>query len=125
MCTRTSLRPSNCRVVEMSDNKTRSGNAAPRAGRRPEELWTVRKGGKTFHKFFILRPKDGVEIAKVANELLALNDVLEVYVTEGSAGFMVKARFDGEREPEQVAEYIKNNIDNRYGTLVSYLNYRR
>ena len=109
----------------MADNKTRSRNAVHYTGRRPEELWTVRKDGKTFHKFFILRPKDGVEITKVANELLALNDVLEVYVTEGSAGFMVKARFDGEREPEQVAEYIKNNIDNRYGTLVSYLNYKR
>ena len=92
---------------------------------RADALWTVRKGGKTFHKFFILRPKDGVEITKVANELLALNDVPEVYVTEGSAGFTVNASFDGEKEPEDVARYIKANIDNRYGTLVSYLNYKR
>ena len=114
------------KVVEMKDNETPSRNTASRArGKQPEEHWTVRKDGKTFHKFFILRPKEGVEIAKVANELLALNDVLEVYVTEGNAGFMVKARFDGEREPEQVASYIKANIDNRYGTLVSYLNYKR
>ncbi len=38
---------------------------------------------------------------------------------------MVKARFDGEREPAEVAKYIKENVDGRYGTLVSYLNYRR
>ena len=107
------------------DGRKPSESNAKRGRKRPEELWTVRKDGKTFHKFFILRPKDGVEIAKVANELLALDDVLEVYVTEGSAGFMVKARFDGEKEPADVARYIKANIDNRYGTLVSYLNYRR
>ena len=107
----------------MNDDK-QSGSAVRRP-KRCETLWTVKKNGRTFHKFFILRPKDGVEIAKVANELLALNDVLEVYVTEGNAGFMVKARFDGEREPEDVARYIKENVDNRYGTLVSYLNYKR
>ena len=87
--------------------------------------WVIRESGRTFHKFFLLKPKDGVEIGKVAKELMNLDDVLEVYVTEGEAGFMVKARFDGEREPNKVAEYIRDNIDSRYGTLVSYLNYRR
>ena len=94
------------------DYDKQSGSAARRP-KRCKTLWTVRKDGRTFHKFFILRPKEGVEIAKVANELLAMNDVLEVYVTEGNAGFMVKARFDGEREPEDVACYIRNNIDNK------------
>jgi hypothetical protein len=110
-------------VNGVDERKPSAGNVKKSA--RPEERWAIRKDDKTFHKFFILRPKDGVEIEKVTNELLALNDVLEVYVTEGNAGFMVKARFDGEREPEQVANYIKANIDNRYGTLVSYLNYKR
>ncbi len=108
----------------MEANEKPSGSAA-RRGRRAEELWTVKRSGKTFHKFFILRPKDGVDIGRVAADLLGLKDVLEVYVTEGSAGFMVKARFDGVQEPEQVAKYIKEHVDGRYGTLVSYLNYRR
>ncbi len=106
------------------DEATNSGSAA-RRGKRSEELWMAKRNGKTFHNFLILRPNDGVDISRCAADLLGLNDVLEVYVTEGDAGFMVKARFDGEKGPEEVARYIKANVDNRYGTLVSYLNYKR
>ncbi|MCL4372349.1 hypothetical protein M1373_03460 [Candidatus Marsarchaeota archaeon] len=50
---------------------------------------------------------------------------MEVYATEGPIGFMVKARFDGEKEPEEVANYIKKNVSKDYGTLVSYINFKR
>jgi len=87
--------------------------------------FVIKKNGKTFHKFFLIKPKQGMELEELANGLVALPDVLEVYATEGTIGFMVKARFDGEREPEEVANYIKKNISKDYGTLVSYINFRR
>jgi len=87
--------------------------------------FVIKKNGKTFHKFFLIKPKQGMELEDLANGLVALPDVLEVYATEGTIGFMVKARFDGEREPEEVANYIKKNISKDYGTLVSYLNFKR
>ena len=118
------------RLYTLTNNAKLQGNgvngAKPGKGDTDgKSLWVVHKNGKTFHKFFILKPKEGLDIKNVAKELMELDDVLEVYVTEGSAGFMVKARFDGENEPESVARYIKKNVDNKYGTLVSYLNYSR
>ncbi len=87
--------------------------------------FVIKKDGKTFHKFFLIKPKEGMELEDLANGLVALPDVLEVYATEGTIGFMVKARFDGEREPEEVAQYIRKNISKDYGTLVSYINFKR
>jgi hypothetical protein len=85
----------------------------------------IKKNGKTYHKFFLIKPKAGMDLDMLANDLVSLPDVLEVYATEGTIGFMVKARFDGEKEPEEVANYIKKNISKDYGTIVSYINFKR
>ncbi|MEM0154733.1 MAG: Lrp/AsnC ligand binding domain-containing protein [Methanothrix sp.] len=87
--------------------------------------FVIKRNGKTYHKFFLIKPKHGMDINTLADNLISLPDVLEVYATEGSIGFMVKARFDGEKEPEDVADYIKKNISKDYGTLVSYINFKR
>ncbi len=87
--------------------------------------FVVKRNGKTYHKFFLIKPKQGMDLNSLANELVSLPDVIEVYATEGTIGFMVKARFDGEREPEEVAKYIEENVSKDYGTLVSYINFKR
>ncbi|MCL5404471.1 MAG: Lrp/AsnC ligand binding domain-containing protein [Candidatus Marsarchaeota archaeon] len=91
----------------------------------PKKFFMVKRNGKTYHKFFLIKPKQGMDLNALANDLASLPDVLEVYATEGPIGFMVKARFDGEKEPEEVANYIKKNVSKDYGTLVSYINFKR
>jgi hypothetical protein len=109
----------------MSQKQNKSVSAAKQRIKDPKKLFVVRKNGKTYHKFFLIKPKEGMDLNMLANDLAALPDVLEVYATEGTIGFMVKARFDGEKEPEQVAQYIEKNVSKNYGTLVSYINFKR
>ena len=109
----------------MVQKQNMSVSAAKRRIKDPKKFFIVRKSGKTYHKFFLIKPKQGMDLNMLANDLASLPDVLEVYATEGSIGFMVKARFDGEKEPEQVAQYIEKNVSKDYGTLVSYINFKR
>ena len=102
----------------MSQKQKESGSAAKQRIRNPKKFFVVKRNGKTYHKFFLIKPKQGMDLNMLANDLAALPDVLEVYATEGTIGFMVKARFDGEKEPEQVAQYIEKNVSKDYGTLV-------
>ena len=89
----------------MSQKQKESGSAAKQRIRNPKKFFVVKRNGKTYHKFFLIKPKQGMDLNMLANDLASLPDVLEVYATEGTIGFMVKARFDGEKEPEQVAQY--------------------
>ena len=109
----------------MSQKQKGSVSAAKQRIKDPKKFFIVRKSGKTYHKFFLIKPKQGMDLNMLANDLASLPDVLQVYATEGSIGFMVKARFDGEKEPEQVAQYIEKNVSKDYGTLVSYINFKR
>ena len=109
----------------MSQKQKESGSAAKQRVRDPKKFFVVKRNGKTYHKFFLIKPKQGMDLSMLANDLASLPDVLEVYATEGTIGFMVKARFDGEKEPEQVAQYIEKNVSKNYGTLVSYINFKR
>jgi hypothetical protein len=109
----------------MSQKQNKSGSAAKQRIKDPKKFFVVRKNGKIYHKFFLIKPKEGMDLNMLANDLASLPDVLEVYATEGTIGFMVKARFDGEKEPEQVARYIEKNVSKDYGTLVSYINFKR
>jgi hypothetical protein len=102
-----------------------SVSAAKQRVKNPKRFFVVKRNGKTYHKFFLIKPKEGMDLNTLANDLVALPDVLEVYATEGSIGFMVKARFDGEKEPEEVAHYIEKNVSKDYGILVSYINFKR
>lgn len=109
----------------MDHNGIGSESAARRRVRDPKKFFVVKRNGKTYHRFFLIKPKPNIDINDLAERLVALDDVLEVYVTEGPAGFMVKARFHDDKEPDEVAKYIKKNVDSTYGTLVSYINFRK
>ena len=109
----------------MNQKQKESGSAAKQRVKNPKKFFVVKRNGKTYHKFFLIKPKQGMDLNMLANDLAALPDVLEVYATEGTIGFMVKARFDGEKEPEQVAQYIEKNVSKDYGTLVSSGTYVR
>ncbi|MEM0149323.1 MAG: hypothetical protein QXW10_00290 [Candidatus Micrarchaeaceae archaeon] len=76
-----------------------------------------------YYKFFLLKPKVNADANDLAKKLAAFDEVAEVYVTEGMAGFMVKAKFFSNDIPNNVERYIKGKLGNQYGVLVSPLQY--
>ncbi len=95
----------------------------------PERLFTVNRNGSTFHKLFFLNPRPGAEANSLAKELLALEEVEEVYVTHGEAGFMAQARFSSDKSAEEAAMYVRErygkSVGSEYGRLVSFLDYKK
>ncbi|MGC8652036.1 MAG: hypothetical protein ACP5UH_02175 [Candidatus Micrarchaeia archaeon] len=78
-----------------------------------------------YYKFFLIKPKTNTNAKEIAEKLIAFSEVAEVYVTEGPAGFMVKARFFSDDSPSNIERYIKERISTDYGTLISPLQYAK
>ena len=78
-----------------------------------------------YYKFFLIKPKVNANSKELAKTLMAFDEVAEVYVTEGMAGFMVKAKFFSSDIPNNVERYIKGKLGERYGVLVSPLQYSK
>lgn len=78
-----------------------------------------------YYKFFLLKPKINADAKEVAKKLITFDEVAEVYVTEGMAGFMVKAKFFSRDMPNDLERYIRNKMGEKYGMLVSPLQYAK
>jgi len=78
-----------------------------------------------YYKFFLLKPKINADAKEVAKKLITFDEVAEVYVTEGMAGFMVKAKFFSSDIPKDLERYIRNKMGEKYGMLVSPLQYAK
>ncbi|MGC8669888.1 MAG: hypothetical protein ACP5TL_01910 [Candidatus Micrarchaeia archaeon] len=78
-----------------------------------------------YYKFFLIKPRSNANAKEVAKELIAFNEVAEVYVTEGLAGFMVKAKFFSDNSPSNIEHYIKDKLGSRFGTLISPMQYAK
>ena len=78
-----------------------------------------------YYKFFLLKPKINTDAKELAKRLMAFDEVAEVYITEGMAGFMVKAKFFSSDIPDNVEHYIKGKLGEQYGVLVSPLQYAK
>ncbi|MGC8496356.1 MAG: Lrp/AsnC ligand binding domain-containing protein [Candidatus Micrarchaeia archaeon] len=83
------------------------------------------KKGSTYYKFFLIKPKPNVDVKGVAEKLIAFNDVSEVYVTEGSAGFMVKAKLFDDSNLTGIENFIRQSLGRDYGILISPMQYAK
>ena len=76
-------------------------------------------------RFYFIRPKPNANAEELAMGLIRLKLVEQVFLTEGDCGFIVRARFNKEKEPKDITDYISRNISNRYGRVVSRCEYRK
>jgi hypothetical protein len=83
----------------------------------------TRKG--VMRKFYFIRPRKNINAGELAEKLIELKPVEEVFLTEGDCGFIVKARFTNNKEPKDVVDYISKNVGSKYGKVVSYYEYRK
>lgn len=83
----------------------------------------VKRG--VLHKFYFIEPMENGDADLLAEKLISLEPVEEVFLTDGDYGFVVKARFYKGEEPENVTDYIARNMGNKFGKVVSYYQYKK
>ncbi len=81
------------------------------------------KKGK-FHRFYLVGSNPGANAESLAEKLIALEPVEEVFLSDDDCGFIVKVRFIDGKEPPDVAGYMKGRIAARYGIVDSYYRHR-
>jgi hypothetical protein len=72
---------------------------------------------RKFCKFYIARPREDVNIDALANRLIALKNVAEVYITDSinNSGILVKTRFD--EEPANLKVFLSKHLGKSYGEV--------
>ncbi len=88
----------------------------------PVKLLT--KSGKNFYRIYIVRPPGNSDTGLFAEQLMGIDNVEEVLVTDGDCGFVVKARFCGS-EPDRVLKYISEKVGGNFGSATSHYHYKR
>ena len=85
----------------------------------------VRRARNRLHRFYLIRPRENANIDELAERLISLKNVVEVLVTDGDYGFLVKTRFSKEKDISEAERYIQNNIDRKFGTVTSHYQYKK
>lgn len=75
------------------------------------------KKGK-LHKLFFVGPKDNVMIENLADRLIELRFVQEVFLEDHITGYKVMVRFFPENEPKRPETYITTNVSKDFGKVV-------
>ncbi len=84
----------------------------------------VRKRG-ILHRFYLIEPRENASADELAEKLISLKPVEEVFLTDGDYGFLVKTRFFEGSEPDDITKYISRNVSKKFGKIVSYFQYRK
>ncbi len=85
----------------------------------------IRRLSKTLYKFYFVRPPVNANADRLAEELINIKNVEEVFVTDGDYGFVVKARFSEGKEPDDAYTYISKKLGGSFGRVTSYYQYRK
>ncbi len=80
--------------------------------------------GTGLHSFFFIKPKRGANLIGLTKKLMAIDAVQEICVTEGDAGFLVKAKFD-DKLYDSVKGRIANAAGSKYGVCISALEFKK
>ena len=75
------------------------------------------KKGK-LHKLFFVGPKPNGIIDKLAERLIELRLVQEVFLEDHNSGYVAKIRFFEDKEPKRPEAYIASNISKDFGIVV-------
>ncbi len=72
---------------------------------------------RDFCKFYIVNPKENMNIDELASGLIAMKNVTEVYITDciSNGGILVKTRFDD--EPKDLESFLSKRLGKHYGEV--------
>lgn len=78
--------------------------------------------GNGLFRFYFLNPRGNQDISKIADALMAFEEVEEVHVTEGDHGFVVKAKLNDGKE-SAVSGYMSRIGACRFKQATAYASY--
>jgi hypothetical protein len=72
---------------------------------------------RRFCKFYIAKPRENMNVEELANDLIALKNVDEVYITDciSNSGILVRTRFD--EGPEDLESVLSKHLGKSYGEV--------
>ncbi len=75
--------------------------------------------GKRFYKMYLSGARREVNLDELANRVIRLKNVAEVFITTASAddAILLKTRFKDGMEPQNVVTYIGNRIGTKFGRI--------
>jgi hypothetical protein len=82
---------------------------------------TTRNSGSNrgkLHKLFFVGPKDNVGMENLADRLIELKLVQEIFLDEYSNGYIAKVRFLADNEPKMPDVYIARHISKDFGRVM-------
>ena len=77
------------------------------------------------HRFYLIEPKQNADAGKLAEKLITLKHVEEVFLADGDYGFIIKVKRTNGKEMSGMINYLKQNVATRIGTVDSYYRYRK
>ena len=90
---------------------------------RGKGLVETTRSGKKFYRLYFLKPPISADMEDLGDALIGMKEVEEVYLTDGEYGYLVKTRFDEEKEPSNVERFIQRRLGNRYGKVTAFDKY--
>lgn len=85
----------------------------------------VRRLNRKFYKFYFIHPPKNANADHLAEQLIEIKNVEEVFVTDGDYGFVVKARFFDGKEPDDAYNYLSRKLGSNFGRVTSYYQYKK
>ncbi|MCL4381185.1 MAG: hypothetical protein M1331_00875 [Candidatus Marsarchaeota archaeon] len=70
--------------------------------------------------FFFIEPQDNMDARQTAQKLLSINNIAEVFITEGDYGFIAKTNTSDEAALAYIADSISSRVSKSFKRLSSY-----
>lgn len=78
----------------------------------------VSASSRKLHRLLFVGPKSTVDIEQLADRLIALKLVEEIFVNDHEKGYQARLRFFEGKEPKKVLNYLALNISRDFGDVV-------
>ena len=85
----------------------------------------IRRLGRVSYKFYLVHPPANSNADMLAEQLMEIKNVEEVFVTDGDYGFIVKTRFSEGKGSDDAYNYISKRLGSNLGEVTSYYQYKK
>ncbi|MGI0100329.1 MAG: hypothetical protein ACREBH_01220 [Candidatus Micrarchaeaceae archaeon] len=92
--------------------------------RKPSDSRRIKRIDGKSYKFYLVHPPEDTNASDLAEQLISIKNVEEVFVTDGDYGFLVKVKSFGMDESDGVNDYLSKKLGNSFGRITSHYQYK-
>ncbi len=74
--------------------------------------------------FYMLHPRVNEDVKALIGHLLSMPSVLEVYLADGDFGYVIKARMEEDKEPQELIRFM-DRTGASYGKATTFYKFQR